>query len=84
VELAPSTYPRRRLTRGLHRRVTLNQYLGGDLGSLIAPPGGDFNAALLTLLEQIAFKPDASLCTSLPRKVQQRRVLIASAPICDP
>lgn len=34
--------------------MTLNQYLGADFASLLAPPGGDFNAALVTILEQIA------------------------------
>ena len=52
------------------RVMTLNQYLGGDLGSLIAPPGGDFNAALLTLLEQIA-------ATDFPARVERQAREIA-------
>jgi hypothetical protein len=34
--------------------MTQNQYLGADFSSLLAPPGGDFNAALVRILQQIA------------------------------
>ena len=50
--------------------MTLNQYLGGDLGSLIAPAGGDFNAALVALLEQIA-------ATDFPARVERQAREIA-------
>jgi hypothetical protein len=50
--------------------MTLNQYLGGDLGSLIAPAGGDFNAAVVAILEQIA-------ATDFPARVERQAREIA-------
>jgi hypothetical protein len=50
--------------------MTLNQYLGGDFGSLIAPPGGDFNAAVVAILEQIA-------ATDFPARLERQAREIA-------
>ena len=50
--------------------MTQNQYLGADFSSLLAPPGGDFNAALVGILRQIA-------ATAFPARAQRQALEIA-------
>jgi hypothetical protein len=50
--------------------MTLNQYFGADFASLLAPPGGDFNAALVAILEQI-------VATDFPARVERQAREIA-------
>jgi hypothetical protein len=58
------------LARGDIEVMTQNQYLGADFSSLLAPPGGDFNAALVGILQQIA-------ATDFPARAQRQALEIA-------
>ena len=50
--------------------MTLNQYLGADFASLLAPPGGDFGAELVRILEEVA-------ATDFPARAQRQAREIA-------
>jgi endonuclease/exonuclease/phosphatase family metal-dependent hydrolase len=53
--------------------MTLNQYLGADFASLLAPPGGDFNAELVRILEQIAATDFQARAERQAREIARRR-----------
>lgn len=50
--------------------LTQNQALGADFASLLAPPNGDFNGALVSIIKQVA-------ATDFPARAQRQALQIA-------